>query len=179
MKVDDPRMCVFSYALISRFLLLSLDLDSTTLTDELNLVIVKMYMCTKNKRSMPVISKVRADTGETHRQRRQNAIQQLHPRCLKCVIRKKRHETEKRELSEKPTVALGGIWVAALSIVSIQSIQTPLDRFSNAKSNTLPRSGNVLAYVHNTHKWHTPLLGSDGLRPRWQTRYAISLQFKN
>jgi len=47
-------------------------------------------------------------------------------------------------------VAFGGIWLAALSIVSIHSNQTPLDRFSNTKSNTVPRSGNVLVYGRNT-----------------------------
>jgi len=48
-------------------------------------------------------------------------------------------------------VALGGICPAVLSTVSIQSIQTPLDRFSNVKSNTLARSGNVLFYTDNTY----------------------------
>jgi len=49
-------------------------------------------------------------------------------------------------------VILAGIWLAALSIVSIQSIQTPLDLFSNTKSYTDPRSGNVLVYSHTTHR---------------------------
>ena len=51
-------------------------------------------------------------------------------------------------MESEQTVAFGGIWLAAAwSIVSIHSSHTPLDRFSNTKSNTEPRSGNVLFYA--------------------------------
>jgi len=51
-------------------------------------------------------------------------------------------------------VALAGIWLAAAeSIVSVQSIHKPLDRFSNANSNTVARSGNVLVCAHHTQPY--------------------------
>ena len=62
-------MCVFSYARKSRFFRsCDLDLDPMTLTYELGLGILKTYLQTKNEISMSELSKVRAPTGQTHRQ---------------------------------------------------------------------------------------------------------------
>ena len=60
-------MCIFSYARKSRFCYCDLGLDPMTLSYEVGLGILKMYLHTKNEVSRSRLSEVRARTGHTDR----------------------------------------------------------------------------------------------------------------